>query len=150
MIPSIDPESDYRALVRRSYDACAEAYDRSRKVEPRIEVQGLSDRLTDSASVLDIGCGTGVPMSKWLAARYWVTGVDVSQEMIRRARENVPSGEFNCDDVMSVEFAPSSFDAAIREISPSLAQSLKQWETGVHTAYRRRLAEQARHRRDDQ
>ena len=51
------------------------------------------------------------PMS--LAERYSMTGVDVSREMIVRARENVPSGEFVCDDVMSLEFEACSFDAVV-------------------------------------
>ena len=136
MIPAIDPEADYRALVRRSYDACAEVYEESRRTEPGIEIQSLVNRLEDGAAVLDIGCGSGVPIAKALAERYRVTGVDVSQEMVRRARENVPSGEFICNDVMSVDFEPSSFDAVVafysvfhlpRAEHPSLFRRIHDW-----------------------
>ena len=113
MIPANDPGVDYRALVRQSYDACAETYGDSRRAEPGVEIRGLLGRLDDGAAVLDIGCGTGVPISMSLAERYSMTGVDVSREMIVRARENVPSGEFVCDDVMSVEFEACSFDAVV-------------------------------------
>ena len=94
------------------------------------------DRLDDGAAVLDIGCGSGVPIAKALAERYCVTGVDVSEEMVRRARENVPSGEFICDDVMSVDFEPSSFDAVVafysvfhlpREEHPALFWRIHDW-----------------------
>ena len=131
MMPANNPEVDYRALVRRSYDACAEEYGESRKVEPGIEIRGLLDRLENGAAVLDIGCGTGVPIAKSLANRYQVTGVDVSQEMISWARQNVPTGEFVCDDVMSVEFEPARFDAVVafysifhipRERTPDIVQ----------------------------
>ena len=101
MIPAIDPAVDYKAFVRRAYDACAAAYDISRKAEPGIEIQGLSDRLNDGDAVLDIGCGAGVPIAKSLAAPYRVTGVDISQEMIHRAQKNVPAGDFVCADIMS-------------------------------------------------
>lgn len=136
MMPANNPEIDYRALVRRSYDACAEAYGESRRSEPEIEIRGLLERLHDGAAVLDIGCGTGVPVAKSLAERFSVMGVDVSDEMVRRARENVPTGEFVCDDVMSVEFEPASFDAVVafysifhipRDEHPSLFSRIHRW-----------------------
>ena len=136
MMPANNPEVDYRALVKRSYDVCAEAYGESRRVDPGIEIRGLLERLEDGAAVLDIGCGTGVPIAKSLACRFSVTGVDVSDEMVRRARENVPTGEFVCDDVMSVEFEPASFDAVVafysifhipRDEHPSLFSRIHRW-----------------------
>ena len=63
--------------------------------------------------MLDIGCGAGVPIAGSLAARYRVTGVDVSPEMVRRARRNVPTASFVCADIMSVRLPPSSFDAVV-------------------------------------
>ena len=78
-----------------------------------IEIRGLIDRLDDGAAVLDVGCGAGVPIAKSLAERHRVTGVDVSPEMVRLARRQVPSGDFRCADVMSTTFEPSSFDAVV-------------------------------------
>ncbi len=136
MMPATDPRIDYRALVRRSYDACAEAYDGARRTEPGNEISELIDRLDDGSSVLDIGCGGGVPIAKSLAVRYRVTGVDVSQEMISRAQENVLTGEFICGDVMAVRFEPSSFDAVVafysifhlpREEQPDLFRRIHRW-----------------------
>ena len=66
MRPANDPGVDYRELVRRAYDACAAAYGASRKVEAGIEIRGLLERLGDGASVLDVGCGTGVPIARAL------------------------------------------------------------------------------------
>ena len=63
--------------------------------------------------MLDVGCGTGVPIARALAERYRVTGVDVSREMVRVARRNVPEGEFVCSDVMSVDFEPGGFDVVV-------------------------------------
>ena len=136
MTPAIDPAVDYKAFVRRAYDACAAAYDISRKAEPGIEIQGLSGRLNDGDSVLDIGCGAGVPIAKSLAARYRVTGVDISQEMIHRARQNVPTAHFLCTDFTSVRFPPSSFNAVVafysifhlpREEHPVLFRRIHRW-----------------------
>lgn len=113
MIPAIDPNVDYKALVRQAYDACAAAYDSSRRAEPGKEMRALLDRLDDGDAVLDVGCGAGDPIARTLAARYRVTGVDISPEMIQRAQQNVPTGDFMCVDIMSAAFSPSSFDAVV-------------------------------------
>lgn len=136
MRPANDPNVDYRELVRRSYDACAAEYGSSRKSETGDEVRALVERLEDGASVLDIGCGAGVPISRTLSRRFRVTGVDVSSEMVKLARRNVPAGEFICQDVMSVDFADGSFDAVVafymifhlpREEHESLFRKIRQW-----------------------
>ena len=136
MIPALDPNIDYKALVRQAYDACAAAYDASRKVEPGIEMRALLERLDDGDAVLDIGCGAGIPIAKSLAARYRVTGVDISPEMIQRARQNVPTGDFLCADIMSAELPPFSFDAVVAFYSifhlprlehPNLFRSIHRW-----------------------
>ena len=136
MIPAIDPNVDYKALVRQAYDTCAAAYDASRKAEPGIEMRALLDRLYDGDAVLDIGCGAGVPIAKSLAARYRVTGVDISPEMIQRAQQNVPTGDFMCVDIMLATFPPSSFDAVVafysifhlpRREHPDLFRRIHRW-----------------------
>ena len=43
MISATNPNVDYKALVRQAYDACAAAYDASRKTEPGFEMRALSD-----------------------------------------------------------------------------------------------------------
>ena len=136
MIPAIDPACDYKALVRRGYDACAAAYHESRSTEPGTELRGLTARLDDGNAVLDIGCGAGVPIARLLAERYRVTGVDVSAEMVLQARRNVPTGTFVCADIMSVRLPPSNFDAAValysvfhlpREEHPGLFRRIHGW-----------------------
>ncbi|MCY4112682.1 MAG: class I SAM-dependent methyltransferase [Chloroflexi bacterium] len=136
VIPANNPATDYRALVTRGYDACAQAYHESRKVQAAAEIRGLLDRLDDGSAVLDVGCGAGVPIAESLADCHRVTGVDVSREMVRLARRHVPTGEFMCADVMSISFKPSSFDAIValysifhlpREVQPALFQRFHRW-----------------------
>ena len=111
--PADDPTIDYKTLVRQGYDLCAAAYQQSRQTEAHPELAWLTSRLEDGATVLDVGCGTGVPIARDLAQLFVVTGVDISSEMIQRARSNLPQGRFIHGDIMSVEFPPSSFDAAV-------------------------------------
>ena len=136
MIPATNPEADYRALVRRGYDACAQAYHEARKTQAPTELRGLLDRLDDAAEVLDLGCGAGVPIARSLAARHRVTGVDISWEMVSLARRNVLAGHFLCDDITSINFDPSSFDAVVaicsifhlpRAEQPALFRKVHRW-----------------------
>ena len=113
MKPADDPTVDYKSLVQRGYDRCVVAYHEARKNEAGPELAFLTRRLEDGATVLDVGCGTGVPYTRALAQRSTVTGVDSSSEMIKQAGANVPEGNFIHGDIMSVEFPPSSFDGAV-------------------------------------
>ena len=114
MKPANDPSVDYRKLVRDGYDRCSEAFSEARRREPGTELAPLLERLTPGSRVLDVGCGAGLPIAGALVrAGQRVTGVDVSTEQIKRARENVPLGEFLVADAMAVDFDPGSLDAAV-------------------------------------
>ena len=63
--------------------------------------------------MLELGCGAGVPDTQRLAARFQVTGVDISVEQLRRARAAVPTAEFIEADFTALELAPESFDAVV-------------------------------------
>jgi len=111
--PACDPEMDYKALVQQGYDTCAASYAKARSSCPPTELGSLTSRLCAGATVLDIGCGTGVPIAQELARKYRVTGVDISGEQIRRARLNVPEAAFVQSEIMTLELADSRFDAAV-------------------------------------
>lgn len=63
--------------------------------------------------MLDLGCGTGIPAARVLAARFRVTGVDVSTTQLRRARRLVPRAQFLRADLAEVDFPPGSFEAVL-------------------------------------
>ncbi len=69
-------------------------------------------RVAPGAHILDVCCGTG-HLAGLLAARgYHATGVDISEAMIRHARENVPPATFHVGNIAEVRPA-GRFDAAV-------------------------------------
>jgi SAM-dependent methyltransferase len=103
-------------LVRRGYDELSYRYRSDDAPEgqygPWLAV--LQGRLPAAGSVLDLGCGCGVPVARSLAeAGYAVTGVDISDVQIERARRLVPVGTFIRADALTVEFPDGSFDAVV-------------------------------------
>jgi ubiquinone/menaquinone biosynthesis C-methylase UbiE len=64
-----------------------------------------------NSKVLDVGCGAGVPVAKFLDERgFDVTGIDFSRNMLRLARKNVPKAKFFLRDMTKLKFAADSFD----------------------------------------
>lgn len=64
--------------------------------------------------VLDVGCGTGYPISAWFATRgYQVTGIDAVDQMIDYAKKlNLPNTKFILTDLLN--FHPhEAFDAIV-------------------------------------
>ena len=74
----------------------------------------LIDQLAPGDRVLDVGCGTGLPTDRQLAAAgLAVTGIDISESMLGRARRNVATADFHRLDVMDLDDRFGRFDAAV-------------------------------------
>jgi 2-polyprenyl-3-methyl-5-hydroxy-6-metoxy-1,4-benzoquinol methylase len=102
--------------VRRGYDAVSVRYDQEYGGEAKYSawLSELSERIPQGGAVLDLGCGSGLPVARNLsAAGFLVTGVDFSEVQIRRARELVPTAEFLRADISDVGFGAESFDAVV-------------------------------------
>ncbi|GAA4445877.1 class I SAM-dependent methyltransferase [Phytohabitans houttuyneae] len=103
-------------IVRRGYDAVSHLYrqDDDTPAEYRDWLAALRARLPDRARVLDLGCGNGVPVAKALAAAgHDVTGVDLSEVQVERARRLVPDATFRRADATEVDFPDGGFDAVV-------------------------------------
>ena len=105
-----------KEMVARGYDAIALRYaEWAGQVEsPALDwLRELDSRLPDDASVLELGCGRGVPGTRELARRHRVTGVDISAVQIELARHHVPEASFVHADASELEIAAGSLDAVV-------------------------------------
>ena len=101
--------------VRAVYEAQAKAYDarRSRALFEARWLARFAACLPDGGHVLDLGCGTGEPISQWFMAEgFRVTGVDFAQAMLSIARERWPDGDWRQADMRRFSM-PERFDGII-------------------------------------
>lgn len=69
--------------------------------------------LTPRYHVLDIACGTGLASRPLIENGFRVTGVDVSEPMLEKAREHFPSATWVRGNAEALAFGAGEFDAAI-------------------------------------
>jgi len=77
-------------------------------------VADWSQTLPSGATVLDLGCGTGIPISKVLIERgFNVYGVDASPTMVAAFRAHFPSAPLECAAVEDSDFFGITFDGVV-------------------------------------
>ena len=107
-----------RTQMQKPYDLIADQWHDNKRDQAYVEhvlryVDRFLEGLPAGAKVLDLGCGTGEPIAKYVVQRgFRVTGVDESAEMLRFARQIVPEAELIHADMVNVEFL-GTFDAAV-------------------------------------
>ncbi|KAF9465939.1 S-adenosyl-L-methionine-dependent methyltransferase [Collybia nuda] len=114
---SMTPES-FKAVVEDGYNIVAPAYLAWSSPRPTTTRMGHLDKLISllapGASVLELGCGAGVPCTRgFIEHGLKVTGVDISATQIALAREHVPQATLIHRDMMSLSFEQGSFDAVV-------------------------------------
>jgi cyclopropane fatty-acyl-phospholipid synthase-like methyltransferase len=110
---------DPKDIVRTGYDKISHAYrgDAMDRNDPNIAVYAqwvdeLIALVPAGSTVLDLGCGNGVPVAHLLTqAGFAVTGVDISPVQIGRAQANIPAARFVCADMTALDFPAQAFAA---------------------------------------
>lgn len=97
------------------YEEAAESFMSARN--PRIgpsTIREWSQMLAPGSSILDLGCGHGVPISQVLTEEgFIVYGVDASAKLIEEFRKRFPSAPAECSAVEDSEFFRRRFDGVV-------------------------------------
>jgi SAM-dependent methyltransferase len=129
-----------KEMVAHGYDQIAEKHHwwagHTRAEERQRYTTFILEQFTAGASLLELGCGVGLPTAKLLAQHFQVTGVDISARHITMARQNVPEATFLLADMTALNFPPNSFDAVVafysiihvpRDEQPGLLRDIAVW-----------------------
>jgi ubiquinone/menaquinone biosynthesis C-methylase UbiE len=102
-----------KKIVRVGYNKIATRYTATRTpVSEDVQLlQLLVERLPKRAIVLDAGCGSGYPVTRFLAESFQVTGVDFSDVQLRLAKVSLPDSAFVSADIARMPFKNDVFDA---------------------------------------
>jgi demethylmenaquinone methyltransferase/2-methoxy-6-polyprenyl-1,4-benzoquinol methylase len=95
------------------FDSMAEGWDSNQeRNEKAIDFILTNGGIGEGVSVLDVACGTGILFPDYLNRGAKVTGVDISSEMLRVAREKFPDIKVICADAETYNFE-DKYDAVM-------------------------------------
>ncbi len=78
--------------------------DRGTILHERAWLDRFAEPLAPEAAILDIGCGTGDPIARYLLGRgFALTGIDSSPSLIAMAAERLPAAEWIVADMRSLD-----------------------------------------------
>jgi ubiquinone/menaquinone biosynthesis C-methylase UbiE len=102
--------------IRNHYNAVADTYDihydhnRGRNYHTRLS-NHLIRALPEGGTLLDIGCGTGLFVEKYIRHGGTAVGIDISERMVCQARKRCTGCEFIVGNGGQIPFCDGSFDA---------------------------------------
>ncbi|MBI2029094.1 class I SAM-dependent methyltransferase [Candidatus Gottesmanbacteria bacterium] len=102
-------------FVMQGYDKVAEKYLKNRDQFKSIKyLDILIKRLKPGAKIIDLGCGVGIPLDRYLIDKgFKVTGIDISTKQIELARRNCPQATFIVKDMSQIKNGEYQVDAVI-------------------------------------
>jgi len=100
--------------ISNGYDAIAEEFCTVRSDVGRILVQDWAASLPKRACVIDIGSGSGEPLTReLLSAGLNVSAIDASRKMVAMFQQYFPHVEIACEPAETSRFFDRTFDAAL-------------------------------------
>lgn len=110
-------ESAVNRIVRDGYNVIAPRYHAGRVAEEQATIEwldALRSRVPASGRVIDLGCGSGVPITRYFAQRgYEVDAYDLSPAMLDIGRTQVPGAIFHEARIEDVRLEANSVDIVV-------------------------------------
>ncbi len=105
------PEHD----AASGYAIWSDSYDDPGNPVVAIEQAAVGELLAacPPGAALDAACGTGRHARRLVELGHTVAGIDLTPEMLERARRNVPEASFEVADLRALPFADASFQTAV-------------------------------------
>lgn len=102
-------------IVEEGYNKIASKYHSQRgSYDSLIELKKFAPLLSPGSKVLDVGCGAGFPVTRFLVDEgFSVIGVDISKEMLSLAKKHVPEATFIKSDMSEMSFSDNFFDGLV-------------------------------------
>ncbi len=95
------------------FDSMAQTWDDDQlRNEAAISLILEKGGVVEGKQILDVACGTGVLFPDYIDIGAVVTGIDISSEMVKMAKEKFPDAEVICGDAESYGFK-KKFDAVM-------------------------------------
>ncbi|MHA2287331.1 MAG: class I SAM-dependent DNA methyltransferase [Promethearchaeota archaeon] len=135
----MDKKIDIISLNKKAWNNVAEKFNDSKYDTINPLVDYFCDALPEQGFILDLGSGTGIPFAKLFVERgFDYLGIDISSEMVRIARKNVPLANFKELSMTDLNF-DKKFDGIfssysmlllspelLKEVTQRIVNSLKQ------------------------
>jgi 2-polyprenyl-3-methyl-5-hydroxy-6-metoxy-1,4-benzoquinol methylase len=106
---------EHGKIVKEGYSKIAKEYYSEKDLfKNEKEIQVFMSHLPEGGTVLDIGCGGGIPVLRTLVDNgFDAKGIDFSQGMLDLAKKNVPEAELILGDITKIDLEFESFDGII-------------------------------------
>jgi len=106
-----------------TYDVLSARWDDwSAQVIPDVRLEWarkVGHHLANGERVVELGCGTGVPVGRWLSERYDYAGIDASPGMLAKARAALPTASLRGMGMHQVRFPEGSLGGVVAFFSIS-------------------------------
>lgn len=95
------------------FDEFAPTWDNTNERNDAVITKILDNsEICEGVRVLDVACGTGVLFPDYISRKASVTGIDISAEMVKMAKEKFPQIEVICGDAENI-FFEEKFDVVM-------------------------------------
>lgn len=98
------------------YDKIAKPYS-EKFSNPSDYIDEFLSLIPKNGKILDVGCGPGIDANYMVSKGFKVTGIDLSEKMLKLAKQKFPNINFKLSDIRKLDFLENSFDGIFASFS---------------------------------